>query len=140
MPSDLNHSRPPGDSGRSVPELLSSLVGQISTLFRQEVRLARAEIGEKFGHAAAAVVPIGAGAGLLLGALVVLLFALAAGISALFGLEEGWSLLIVGVLAALIGYLLIRGGISRLKVSNLMPERTADQLSRDAQVAKEQIR
>jgi len=35
---------------------------------------------------------------------------------------------------------LLKGGLSKLKTSNLMPERTAQQLSRDAQVAKEQVR
>ena len=34
---------------------------------------------------------------------------------------------------------LIRGGLSQLKTSNLVPTRTATQLSRDAQVAKEQV-
>ena len=38
------------------------------------------------------------------------------------------------------GYGLLRSGLSQLKMSNLMPERTAEQISRDAQVAKEQVR
>ncbi|WP_135467826.1 phage holin family protein [Crenalkalicoccus roseus] len=152
MPSDLN--RPPADmpravppeparpaeGGRSVPELLSSLVGQVSTLFRKEIQLARAELGEKFGQAASAVMPIAAGGALLLASLVILLFALAAGLTWLFGIATGLSLLIVGVAFALIGYLLVRSGVSQLKVSNLVPERTAEQLSRDADVAKEQVR
>jgi len=139
MPSDLNN-RPPPDSNRSVPELLSNLVGQISTLFRNEVQLARAEMGEKFGQAANAVMPIAAGAGLLLASLVVLLFALAALLTWLFDIATGVSLLIVGVVFAIFGYVLVRSGMSQLKVSNLVPERTADQISRDADVAREQVR
>jgi hypothetical protein len=142
MPSDLNRSpdlnRAP-DSNRSMPELLSSALSQVSTLFRKEIQLARAEMGEKFGEAAGAITPIAAGGAMLLGALILLLFALAA-LLVSFGLAVGWSQLIVGVVAAAIGYALVRSGISKLKTSNLMPERTAEQLSRDAQVAKEQVR
>lgn len=132
MPSD-------GNANRSLPELFSNLVGQLSTLFRKEVQLARAEMGEKFGQMAGAFAPLGAGGALLLGALIMLLFALES-LLVSFGLAVGWSRLIVGVVAALAGYGLLRSGLSQLKTSNLMPERTAEQISRDAQVAKEQVR
>jgi pilus assembly protein TadC len=136
MPSD--NSRPP-ERDRSVADLFGSAIGQISTLFRKEIQLARAEMGEKLGDAAGAITPLAAGGGLLLGALILLLFALASLLES-FGLAPGWAELIVGVLAAVIGYVLIRSGLSRLKTSNLVPDRTATQLSRDAQVAKEQVR
>jgi len=123
---------------RSLPDLLGSVLGQVSTLFRQEVRLARAEIGEKISHMSGAAVPLAAGGGLLLGAVVILLLAAVSALTA-FDVDAGWAQLIVGVVAAGIGYLMIRGGIARLSASNLMPNRTADQLSRDAQLAKEQV-
>ena len=50
-----------------------------------------------------------------------------------------WARLIVGVVLALIGYGLVRSGLSGLKTSNLVPNRTVEQLSRDAAVAKEQV-
>jgi hypothetical protein len=128
----------PSDSNRSLPELFSSLVGQISTLFRQEIRLARAEMGEKFRSLSGAVTPLVAGGAVLLGALIVLMFALAA-LVASFGIAAGWSLLIVGVLFLLLGYVLLRSGLNQLKAANLMPERVVEQLSRDAQVVKEQV-
>ncbi|NKE44283.1 phage holin family protein [Roseomonas frigidaquae] len=127
------------DTGRSVPELFTTVIGQISTLFRQEVKLARAEVGEKISHATGAITPLGAGAGMLLGTLILLLFALVS-LLVHFGVPVGWSQLIVAIVAAVIGYALIRSGISRLNTTNLMPQRTAEQLSRDAQVAKEQVR
>ena len=58
----------------------------------------------------------------------------------LFDLATGWAQLIVAVVFALVGYALVRSGLSKLKTSNLVPERTAEQLSRDAQVAKETVR
>ena len=138
MPSDSN--RPAGGGRSSVPEMLSSALSQVSTLVRKEVQLARAEMGEKFGQAAGAIAPIAAGGAVLLGALILLLFALASLLVHLFDLATGWAQLIVAVVFALVGYLLVRSGLSQLKTSNLVPERTAEQLSRDAQVAKEQVR
>ena len=137
MPSDSN--RPAGGGRSSVPELLTNALGQVSTLVRKEVQLARAEMGEKFGQAAGAIAPIAAGGAVLLGVLILLLFALASLLVRLFDLATGWAQLIVAVVFALVGYLLVRSGLSKLKTSNLVPERTADQLSRDAQVVKEQV-
>src|SRR5829696_5740991 len=101
MPSDMN--RPP-ERDRSVTDLFGNAIGQISTLFRQEVKLARAEISEKLGDAAGAITPLAAGGGLLLGALIVLLFALVS-LLVSFGIAQGYAELIVGVVAALAGYL-----------------------------------
>jgi hypothetical protein len=125
---------------RSVPQLLGDMVNEFTQLFRKEVQLARAEMGEKVSEASGALPGIAGGAGLAFGGLLLLLFAAAAGIARLLELDAGWGLLIVGVLAAVIGYALIRGGLSRLKATNLTPHRTAEQLSRDAQAAKEQVR
>jgi Putative Actinobacterial Holin-X, holin superfamily III len=127
------------DNNRSVPELFSTVVGQISTLFRKEIQLARAEMAERFGEVAGGIAPLAAGGALLFGALIMLLFALES-LLVHFDIPVGWSRLIVGVVAALGGYALLRSGLAHMKMSNLMPQRTAEQLSRDAQVAKEQVR
>lgn len=144
MPSDLNKpldsDRSPAGGRSSVPELFSNALGHLSTLFRKEVQLARAEMGEKFGQAAGAIAPLAAGGALLLGALIVLLFAAVSLLVRFGGIAVGWAQLIVAAAFALLGYLLIRAGLSKLKVSNLMPDRTAEQLSRDAQAVKEQVR
>jgi hypothetical protein len=139
-PNRYEPTRPVNDDARGVGELLGDAVTQLSTLFRKEVQLARAEMGEKVAEAGGAIPGIAGGAALGLGALVLLLMAAAAGVSRLFDLAAGWGLLIVGVLAAVVGYALIRGGIAKLKATNLTPHRTAEQLSRDAQAAKEQVR
>ena len=138
MPSDLN--RPTGGGRSSVPELLGNALGQVSTLVRKEVQLARAEMGEKFGQASGAIAPLAAGSAVLLAVLILLLFALASLLVRLFDLATGWAQLIVAVVFALVGYALVRSGLSKLRTSNLVPDRTAEQLSRDAQVAKEQVR
>lgn len=128
------------DHNRSLPELFGDLVGQLSTLFRKEVQLARAEIGEKANEISLAIPGLVIGGVLLLGALIMLLHALAIGLVLLLGIGPGLAYLATGILATVAGYALLKGGLSRLKASNLVPERTAHQLSRDAQVAKEQVR
>jgi uncharacterized membrane protein YqjE len=128
------------EQARSVPELLGDIVNQLSTLVRKEIQLARAELGEKTSNVTGALPGIGIGAALLLGALIMVLFSAADGVARLLDIAAGWGLLIVGVAAGLIGYLLIRGALSRLQAANLVPQRTAEQLSRDAQMAKEQVR
>ena len=103
-------SSPPGptmspDSRASVGELFSEVAEDLSTLMRQEVELAKAELRQSAARA-------GKGAGLLAGAGVsghmVLLFA---SVAAWWGLGEatghGWSALIVAaiwlVIAAILG-------------------------------------
>jgi len=130
----------PSDYGRSVPELFGDLVNQLSTLFRKEVQLARAEMGEKVGEMSSAIPGLAAGGALLFGALIMLLTAFAALLSRLLDLPPGWGFVLSALVAGVLGYVLLRAGLSKLKVSNLVPERTAHQLSRDAQVAKEQVR
>lgn len=128
------------DSGRSVPDLLGDLVNQTTTLVRKEVQLARAELGEKVSVVGGAATSLGIGAGLLIGALFALTYALIALLVELFGLSETLSAFIVAALFGLVGYLVLRGGLAKLQDFNLTPDRTVAQLSRDAQVVKEQVR
>lgn len=128
------------DAGKSVPDLLGDLVNQTTTLVRKEVQLARAELGEKVGVVGGAATSLAIGAGLLLGALFALTYALIALLVELFGLSETVSAFIVAAVFALVGFLILRGGLAKLENFNLTPDRTVAQLSRDAQVVKEQVR
>jgi hypothetical protein len=97
--------RTPADGRPSVGELLSDVAGDLSTLMRQEVELAKAEIRQSATKA-------GKGAGLLAGAGIsghmVLIFV---SVAAWWGLGEsighGWSALVIGaiwlVIAAVLG-------------------------------------
>ena len=136
MPSDNTGTAT--QPGRSMPELLGAAITEVTSLFRQEAQLARAEIGEKVQRVTGALTPMALGGGLLFGALVMLLFALVSLLIA-FGMQEGWAQLLVGAVAALLGYVLLRGAVARLSATSLVPERTAGQLSRDARVVKEQV-
>jgi hypothetical protein len=124
---------------RSLKDLVTDLTESITTLFRQEIQLARAETSEKLSQVGVAIGAIAAGAILALAALIVLLQALVIGITEA-GVPPGWASLIVGVVVAIIAYVLIHKGTNDLKASSLAPNRTMESLKRDAQVVKEQAR
>jgi hypothetical protein len=73
-----------------------------------------------------------------LGALIVLLQALVIAIAEM-GVPPALASLIVGLVVAVIAYVLIHKGTNDLKATNLAPARTMDSLRRDAQVVKEQV-
>ncbi len=122
---------------RSLKDLLADLTESITTLFRKEIQLVRAETSEKVTQVAVAIGAIAGGAVLALAALIVLLQALVIAITEA-GVPAGWAALIVGVVVAIIAYVLIHKGTSDLKGSSLAPSRTMDSLRRDTQVVKEQ--
>jgi hypothetical protein len=122
-----------------LPDLFADLITQLTTLFRKEVQLARAEASEKITEAVAAVGFMIGGAVLLIAALVLLLQAAVDGLVHV-GLDRAWAALIVGGVVLLIGIILVWLGSNRLKAENLAPRKTVEQLQRDAAMAKEQVR
>ena len=126
-------------SSRSIPELFSDAVAQLAKLVGNEFELARTEISEKASQAGRAAGMIGAGAVILIPALVLLLFAVAAALIR-SGLSEPGAYLIVGLGAALLSAVLIAVGMSRLSGGALKPTMTLDQVQRDKVAAKEMVR
>lgn len=123
---------------KSYKGLFSELAENVSTLFRKELELTRAEASEKVTQVGLAVGAIAVGALVAMAALIVLLQALVIGVTNL-GIAPGWSALIVGGATAVIALILVRTGMSSLKAKNLMPSRTMTNLQRDAQTVKEHI-
>lgn len=122
---------------RSLKELFGDLTHSVTTLFRKEIELARAETSEKVSQAGLAAGALAAGGILALAALIVLLQALVIALSEL-GLAPALSALIVGGVVAIIAFALIYKGMNDLKASNLAPTRTVEALRRDAHMVKEQ--
>lgn len=125
---------------RSVPQLLSDLARELTTLFRKEGQLIRAELAEKATQVQVGLGSAAAGAIILLVSLNVLAAALVAAIANIGepDLGVGWASLIVGVILAVIGALLVRKGASSM--TNLTPERSVHQVTQDANLVKEQVR
>jgi uncharacterized membrane protein YqjE len=127
------------EHNRSIPELFSDLVDNVTTLFRTEVRLAKAEASEKIDMIKGAAVLVGIGAFFLLAALIAFTDVLTVWL-VLLGIPVAWSGLIVVLVLAVVGFVTLQAGLGRLKAGKLSPDRTVHQLNRDAAVVKEQVR
>ena len=127
------------NTNRSIPDLVADVVNNFTILLRKEAQLARTEMSEKISDLAIGMGLLVGGSVLLIPALVVLLqSAVTALVDA--NLRLVWAALIVGGATLLIGLVLLALGINRLKAARPVPARTIEQLQRDAEVAKQQVR
>jgi len=119
----------------TVAELVKRLSEQTSTLARQEVELAKAELGEKGKRA-------GQGAGMFGGAGVFGLYALgaltAAAILALATAIAGWlaALIVAMVYGAIAGVLALTGKKKVAQASPPVPEQATESVKEDVRWAK----
>jgi hypothetical protein len=121
---------------RGVGELVKDLASQTSTLVRQEIQLAQAEVTQK-GKVA------GKGAGMLAGAAVAALLALGALTAALIALLDNWmatwvAALIVMVLWAIVAAVLAKSGQKALQRATPPAPQTVETVKEDIQWAKTQ--
>ncbi|MBW3615198.1 MAG: phage holin family protein [Actinobacteria bacterium] len=122
----------------SLGELVGNLSRDMTTLVRQELELARAEIKEELGRTSRAGGMLGGTA--LAGYLAVLMvsFAVAWGLAEV--MPAGLAFLIVGAIFAVVAYLLFQRGRQELKQIRPVPEQTIETLKEDAEWAKQQMR
>lgn len=128
----------PVDS-RSIPELISDGLNQLSALFRSEFRLAQAEISDKVRRAGIGLALLAAGAVFAIATSVMLLLTVATLLTAA-GLSFAASVLITTVLGGGVTAALAWTGLQRLKAGALVPERALRQLHEDTAAAKERIK
>ena len=128
---------PPDD--RSFSDLLSDALNRLTTLVRTEIQLARTEISLKISKAATGIAMVMGSAAFAISGLVLILLAIAAWLDNA-GLSRGFSNLIAGIIAALVSAGLAWAGLQRLRADQLAPNRTMEQLQRDAMAAKEQLK
>jgi len=124
--------------GKPVSELISDALQQFSRLVRNEVALARAEVSGKAKQAMRGGAMLGIAAVVALPSLFVLMLALAALLIEL-GLAASLACLITAVIGFVIAGVLAKVGLNRLKTDALIPNRTINQLHRDAATVKEHI-
>lgn len=132
-PGGTGGAGPAGHDDRSVGEIFAEVTGDLSTLLRQEVELAKAEVRRSAKRA-------GAGVGMLAGAGVaaqlVLLFlsvALWWALGDVMGL--GWSALVVAALWAVVAAVLLAVGRRRLQEVEGVPE-TVDTVKKIPQAVR----
>jgi hypothetical protein len=122
---------------RSVGELFGQLTQDLSLLVRQEAQLAKTEMQAKISRATGNLVSLAAGGivaligGLAITAAIILLLVDPV------GLDPWLAALLVGVVMAVGGYLMLKGGLRDLKQIDPTPRRTVESIKEDIQVAKE---
>jgi Putative Actinobacterial Holin-X, holin superfamily III len=124
---------------RSFSELLSDAANNLNALVRNEIRLARAEFASKVSRAAVGLAVLVAGVAMIGAAMVLILLALAGWLVEI-GLSQPAAYLIAGLSGAAVGACLAWTAVSRLKADGIAPNRTIEQLHRDALAAKEMVR
>ena len=124
---------------RSIGELLKQLSQETSTLVRQELDLAKAEMAEKGKHAGKGI-GLFSGAGLFgLGAFLALTTAIIAALSLV--MDVWLAALIVAVVYGVVAAVLAKSGQSQVKEATpAAPEQTVETLKEDAEWAKSQTR
>ena len=113
-------------------ELLHRLSEQLSTLFRQEVKLAAAELSRSLTTLFLSLASIAGGGAVLYAGFVLLLFA------AVFGLANVIPLWLasasIGTAVAIVGCVLLAVGKRKLRASDLIPTHSPASIRRDKDV------
>jgi hypothetical protein len=121
----------------SLGELFSELSQEASTLIRQEVQLAKAEVTLKASQAGREVAFVAAGGFIAYAGFLALIAAAILGVAEFLPL---WlSALLIGVIVAGVGYLLLQKGMNGLKEINPAPRRTIETLKEDKEWLKQQV-
>lgn len=123
---------------RSLGDLFAELTRDTSTLVRKEIELAKTELGQKVSTAGKNVgfLAIGgavayAGVLALIGGVILLLAQ---------ALNSLWlSALLVGLVVAVVGYMLVQKGLTALRNADFVPHKTLETLKEDKEWAKDQI-
>jgi Flp pilus assembly protein TadB len=121
---------------RSLGELFSELAQETSTLVRQEVSLAKTEMTQNASRAGKHVGSLAAGGAVAYAGLLAIL----AGVIVLLdNVMPLWlSALLVGIVVAVVGYILVRRALDALKREDFAPRETIETLKEDRQWTKDQ--
>jgi uncharacterized membrane protein YqjE len=125
-------------SEKPLGELFSDLASDMSNLVRQEVELAKVEVGQKAKHVGRNIGYLVVGGAIAYAALLAVIAAI---ILLLDNVMPSWGAsLLVGVVVAGIGWLLIGKAVSALQQTDVTPRETVETLKEDAAWVKQQIK
>ncbi|HEX6071210.1 MAG TPA: phage holin family protein [Longimicrobiaceae bacterium] len=137
--------RRPALDNRSIGDLIRELADEGRSLLRSEVSLVKAELSDKVHVYERNSSRIAIGGAFLLAALFFVLWAVNMGVTALLTLavEEEIAIwlapLLIGIILAVVGRSMVKGGANEIRHEGLVPERTARTLRDDTRWAKEQV-
>jgi tetrahydromethanopterin S-methyltransferase subunit G len=121
---------------RSLGELFAELSQETSTLVRQEVALAKAEMSQQASRVGKDIGFLAVGGAILYAGFLVIL----AAVTIILAEFMPWwlSTLLVGIVVAGVGFGLVQKGRKDLKQTNLVPQQTIETLKEDKEWAKQQ--
>ena len=127
----------------SLGDLLSQLSTETTALVKQEVRLAKVEARQEITEASKGVGAALAGGAVAYTGLIAIVIGLGWGLGELFGdgLTDDliWlGIVIVGVLVAIIGYVMLKKGLDQLKALSPPLDTTTQTLKEDKQWIKQE--
>jgi len=126
------------DGEPSLGDLVMGLTDDITTLVRREVDLAKTELQENVKEGAQAGGMVAAGGMLAYAGLLFILAAIAIALGEWW--ENYWlAAAVVGLVAGIVGWAILNGGMKQFKEVSLVPRKTMDSLERDAKMAKEKL-
>jgi len=122
---------------RPLAQLIGDLIESVNKLIHQELELIRVETTEKAREALMGVIGILGGMMVALAALLVLVQAVVVALAEY--MPPAIAALIVGVVLAVIAFLLVRAGRAALDAKNLSLSKTAESLKRDKELVAETV-
>lgn len=122
---------------RPIAQLIGDLIESVNRLIHQELELIRVETTEKAREALMGVIGILGGMMVALAALLVLVQALVVALADY--MPPAIAALIVGIVLAVIAFLLVRAGRAALDAKNLSLTKTAESLRRDKELVAETV-
>lgn len=128
-PYDRDPVATPGQDDQSVGGLLKQLMREVPQLVTKELALLKAETRENVQAAKAGVAAVSTGGAVMLAGLVILLLA---AVYALGNVVEPWlAALIVGIVAMLVGYMMVKAGSKKFDATAMRPDHTLSSLQKD---------
>ena len=112
--------------------LLRRLTDELTTLLRQELALATAELSRSMRLMLSGAAATAVGGAVLFSGILAMLAAAVLGLSTV--LQPWLAALVIGAAVAIVGVVLVMAGIRSLDPSTLKPSRTAESLRRDRDV------
>jgi uncharacterized membrane protein YqjE len=128
----------PEKEERSIGELIANLASETGTLVRQEISLAKVELGQKATRIGSNIGQLAIGGAVAYAALLALL----AGVIGLLATAMAWwaAAIVVAVVVGIVGAVMISKALDSLKRTELAPRQTVETLKEDAQWVKQQVK
>jgi xanthine/uracil permease len=136
----INPDVPPRQPSETEPSLLSlvrQLAHEVPALISEELALAKAEIKSSVETAKTAMAAVAGGAMVMLAGLIVVLLAAVYGLALV--MPQWLAALIVGVVAMVVGFVMVQSGKKNLEPSQLTPERTLHSLHKDKDAIQRKV-